>query len=65
MTDVNIKSENQSGGITAQNVSTGSSEQLNITKQTNNESKWKTIFWWIFGIVGCIGVGIAIYTNLF
>lgn len=49
MADVHIKSEGQSGGITAQNVSYGT--QLPPQNQSNRA---KAIFWWIVGIAGVI-----------
>jgi len=52
MNNVNIKSENQSGGITAQNVNTGNNSTLSINTPTpEKERKIKVIFWWIFGLL--------------
>lgn len=65
MNDINIKSENQKGGITAQNVNTAnnSSFQINSSnkKGASKEGKLKSIFWWIFGLIGMIAALVAIY----
>ena len=65
MSDVNVTSDRQSGGITAQNVNTGSGDQLNIPEQTKEDKGLKTIFWWIFGAIGCIAAAVAIYKHFF
>lgn len=63
MDRVNIKSENQSGGITAQNVNTVSKAQF--TQTSLKEPKSKTIFWWIFGFAGLAGSSFTIYKFFF
>jgi hypothetical protein len=63
MSDVHIKSKNQSGGITAQNVNTGSAK---ITMNAGStESRLKASFWWIFGIVGLAAACVTIYKFYF
>lgn len=66
MRDVNIKSENQSGGITAQNVNTGNNAAFNVNTPTpEKEGKMKRIFWWVFGLLsaGSALVGIVKYLS--
>lgn len=61
MSKVKIKSENQSGGVTAQNVNTGSNSTLSINTPTpEKERKIKVIFWWIFGLLGAVSAIVAI-----
>jgi hypothetical protein len=59
MADVNIKSENQSGGITAQNVNS-TVDQFNTTGGSQPESRATRIFWWIFGVAGVLGAAAGI-----
>ena len=61
MNDVNIRSENQSGGITAQNVSTGNGTQFNVATAPEKKGRIKTIFWWIFGLVGLLAAALTVY----
>ena len=61
MSNVNIKSENQSGGITAQNVNAGGGAQFNSTSTPEKESRPKAIFWWVFGVAGLLAACISIY----
>jgi len=63
MSDVNIKSENQSGGITAQNVNTGGAKVTLNSGPT--EGRMKAAFWWIFGIVGVGAACVTIYKFFF
>jgi hypothetical protein len=53
MHDVKIKSESQSGGITAQNVN--STVKINTTDNEKKNRLLKRVFWWIFGVSGVIG----------
>jgi len=57
MGDVNIKSENQSGGITAQNVNSGNENSVSVNEK---EGSTKTLFWWIFGLLGAASAIVAI-----
>ncbi|MBB5766448.1 hypothetical protein [Xanthomonas euroxanthea] len=50
MADIHIKSESQSGGITAQNVSYGQPPDGN-----KPPSRAKAIFWWVVGIASIVG----------
>jgi hypothetical protein len=59
MGDIKIKSENQSGGITAQNVNSPNAG-LAVNNTPPQESQSRRIFWWIFGMAGLIGVIVAI-----
>ena len=61
MNDVNIKSENQSGGITAQNVNTGNGTHFDGASAPEKEGRIKTIFWWICGLVGLLAAGLSVY----
>ena len=65
MADVKIESKNQSGGITAQNVNTGNSNQIENTENqtTEQEGSTKKLFWWVFGIVGLVAAIATIYTT--
>lgn len=65
MNDVNIKSENQSGGITAQNVNTGNGTQFDVASTAEKEGRIKTIFWWIFGLAGLLAAVFSIYKFFF
>lgn len=58
MTKINIKSKNQSGGITAQNVNYNPAVNHNVLNG-KPESFAKRVFWWIFGIAGVISAVIA------
>jgi len=60
MGDVNIKSENQSGGITAQNVNAGNGNSFSVNNGPEKESPAKAIFWWIFGLLGAVSAIVAI-----
>lgn len=62
MSNINIKSTNQSGGITAQNV-TSSSTQF-TSNQTEQEGKLTKLFWWIFGVAGVIGAAAGVIALL-
>jgi hypothetical protein len=62
MANVTIKSNNQSGGITAQSVTTPTAQPTE--NQTKHEGRFTKLFWWIFGIAGVIGAaasGVAIF----
>jgi hypothetical protein len=63
MSDVHIKSKNQSGGITAQNVNTGGAK---ITMNVGpTEGRLKAVFWWIFGVVGLAAACVTTYKFFF
>ena len=67
MANVNIRSENQFGGITAQNVNAGGGNQLSVTRGDQagpQESGVRKAFWWIFGILGALGAIAAIIAVL-
>lgn len=51
MGDLNIKSNNQSGGITAQNVNSGSIGSFSVNQPAKKAGKLKSFFWWVFGIL--------------
>ena len=59
MADIHIKSENQSGGITAQNVNS-TVDQINVSGHQQTEGRARRVFWWIFGIAGIVGAIAAI-----
>lgn len=65
MGEINIKSENQSGGITAHTVNTGESTVTTLHSENLDavpkESKAKTISYWVFGVGGLIGVILAFF----
>jgi len=61
MSDVDVKSENQSGGITAQNVNTGGGTQVNVSAGHRKARLLKTIAWWMFGLVGLLAAGLTIW----
>lgn len=52
MGNVIIKSEDQSGGITAQNVNTGTGSSFSALQKPEREGLAKSLFWWIFGLLG-------------
>lgn len=62
MGEVNITSTNQSGGITAQHVTTGNS-QLHVAAPAvpPAESRSRRAFWWIFGIAGFLAACATVY----
>lgn len=63
-----ITSENQSGGITAQNVSfDNGSNQFNIPSSEKKEKNWKKIILIVSGIIAFIAsvVTILSYLNIF
>ena len=60
MNDVKITSNNQSGGITGQNINTGNDAVFSVAHSQEKDSKAKTLFWWIFGITGAVASVIAI-----
>jgi hypothetical protein len=62
MADINIKSNNQSGGITAQHVNTGG-VRFGVT--TEKESRIKRFFWWVFGFAGLIAAFFTVYKVFF
>lgn len=51
MGDLNIKSNNQSGGITAQNVNSGSFSSFLVNQPVKKWSKLKAFFRWVFWIL--------------
>lgn len=61
MGDQRIRSENQSGGITAGNVNVGAGSNLSVQADQPKESRAKSIFWWVFGLASLVGVAIAAY----
>lgn len=65
MNDVKITSNNQSGGITGQNINTGNDATFSVVHSEEKDSKAKTLFWWIFGILGAIAALIAIANYVF
>lgn len=62
MNDVRVKSENQSGGITAQNVTMNS--QFDVTHAPQKEGPLRRWFWWIFGIAAIVSALAAVITIL-
>ena len=61
MSKTEIKSENQSGGITAQNVNvSGNIQTRNKTVNSEKEPGSKKIFWWVFGFAGFIAALLTI-----
>ena len=60
MGDVDIKSNNQSGGITAQNVNTSNGNQFNVSNTSPKENRFKKLIWWVFGIGGFIAAIVTI-----
>jgi hypothetical protein len=68
MSKTKITSKNQSGGITAQNVSfDNGSNQFNVPDNGKKERNWKKIILTISGIVAFIAsvVTILAYFNIF
>jgi hypothetical protein len=59
--NIEIKSDRQSGGITAQNVSFGSSTP---PSEPPKKSRAKSIFWWVVGVATVIGTVAAVYEQL-
>ncbi len=64
MSDVKIKSENQSGGITAQNVNTGNGTTFGRTN-SDKEPGIKKIFWWVFGLASLLAAAVTVYKFFF
>lgn len=61
MTKTTIESNNQSGGITAGSVNIGDGSTFGTLPTPPRESRARAVFWWVFGIAGLLGVGIAGY----
>ncbi len=58
MSNVTIKSNNQSGGVTAQSVTTPTAQSTE--NKTKPEGRFTKLFWWIFGIAGVIGAAASV-----
>lgn len=61
MADIHIKSENQSGGITAQNVNS-TVDQINVNGHQQTEGRVRRFFWWIFGVAVIVSAVVGIIT---
>ncbi len=62
MGDINIKSKNQSGGVTAQNVNVGNFEPFSMIQSPKKEGKLKAVIWWVFGLLGAAAAIVTVLT---
>jgi hypothetical protein len=60
MNDIKITSNNQQGGVTAQNVNSGDNAKFSSVSRPGKEGRAKLVFWWVCGIFGLIAAIIAI-----
>ncbi|MCI5156991.1 MAG: hypothetical protein D3906_00870 [Candidatus Electrothrix sp. AUS1_2] len=64
MGDVKIESKNQSGGITAQNVNVGESNNISVKESKSSDSIVKRVFWWVFGLVGAAAAIVTVISYI-